>query len=60
MFTTYRDSVLDYAGADGTLSPKIIQQLLDDHNLLDTIADVRSELGDEWDIAEVFLTWLGY
>ncbi len=60
MFIPFRESVLDYASADGTIAPKIIEQLLIDHGLLDTIDDVKSELGDEWDDAEVFLAWLGY
>ena len=60
MFTTYRDSVLDYAGADGTLALKIIEQLLDEHGALDRIEEFKQDLGDQFTDAEALLDYMGY
>ena len=60
MFTSYRESVLDYMGADGTLALKIIEQLLDDHGALDEIEEFRQALGDQFNDAEALLDYMGY
>ena len=59
MFTTYEESVLDYAGADGTIALKIIEQLFDEHNLdLDEWFEIATE-SEAYD-AQTILHYLGY
>jgi hypothetical protein len=59
MFTTYRDSVLDYAGADGTIALKIIEQLFDEHGLsTEEWFDIATDT-EAYD-AETILGYLGY
>ncbi len=59
MFTTYRDSVLDYAGADGTIALSIIEDLFDAHGL-DTAEWFDIATDTEAYDAETILTYLGY
>ena len=60
MYSSYSESVLDHADEYGELSVAVIQQLLNEHGLWDTIDDLKMELGDVWNNAETFLIWLGY
>ena len=60
MFISYRESVLDYAAADGSLSLKIIEQLLDEHDALGNIEEFKQDLGAEFTDAEALLDYMGY
>ena len=59
MFTSYRESVLDYAAADGTIALKIIEQLFDAHDLsTEEWFDIATP-SEAYD-AETILTYMGY
>ncbi len=58
--TNYTESVTQHADEDGLLDEAVVLQLLQQHGLEDTVADVKMDLGDEWNEADVFMAWLGY
>ncbi len=59
MFISFRESVLDYASADGTIALKIIEQLFNDHGLsTDEWFEIATDT-EAYD-AETILTYLGY
>ncbi len=59
MFISYRESVLDYASADGTIAFKIIEQLFADHGLSTDEWFETAPQNEAFD-AEAILTYLGY
>ncbi len=59
MFISFRESVLDYASADGTIAHKIVEELFYVHGLdLDEWFDIATK-AEAYD-AEAILTYLGY
>ena len=59
MFITYEESVLDYAGADGTIALRIIEDLFDAHGL-DTAEWFEIATEAEAYDAQTILHYLGY
>ncbi len=59
MFTTYEESVLDYASADGTIALSIIEDLFDAHGL-DTAEWFEIATEAEAYDAQTILHYLGY
>ena len=59
MFTSYEESVLCHADAEGKLPAHVIRQLFDEHG--SDFADYVSSTPDElWDDGKTVLNWLGY
>ncbi len=59
MFTTYEESVLDYASADGTIAHKIVEELFYVHGLdLNEWFDIATK-AEAYD-AQTILHYLGY
>jgi|TARA_Y100000015_G_scaffold29314_1_gene28655 hypothetical protein len=63
MFTSFKDSVMHHADAEGRLQGHIIDQLFKEHG--SDFAEYNAYLGrqnkaDDWDLGKTVLDWLGY
>lgn len=59
MFTSYADSVMAHADAEGKLQSCVIEQLFDEHSS-DLNEYVEASTDENVDDAERVLDWLGY